>query len=216
MTFMNVAALAVALLAAQDVPRAVLEQHYKQKSAAEMAAWFEQDSRPVYRYRTAIASLLQLKPGMTAAEIGAGSGFVAREIAKQVGPTGQVIAVELEPKMVAWINERAKADGLSHLRAIEGRSDATGLEPASVDAIAMVNTFSYLEKPEAILASAASALKPSGVLLIVDFPFEGSGATRAGMDVEDVVRLAAAAGFERVSESSIVPGQYGVRFRVRR
>lgn len=216
MTLINLAVLMALLLAAQDVPRAVLDQHYKQKSAAEMAAWFEQDSRPVYRYRTAIASLLQLKPGMTAAEIGAGSGFVAREIAKQVGPTGQVIAIELEPKMVAWINERARADGLSHVRAIQGKVDSTGLEPASVDAVAMVNTFSYLEKPEAILASVAAALKPSGVLLIVDFPFEGSGATRAGMDVEDVINLAASAGFERISESSIVPGQYAVRLRVKR
>lgn len=216
---MGIARLALAtavVLMAQDVPGPVLEQHYKSKSAAEMAAWFEQDSRPVYRYRTAIASLLQVKPGMTAVEIGAGSGFVARELATLVGPQGRVIATELQPKMVAWMNERAKVDGLAHFTAIQGRPDATGLEPASADGILMVNTFSYLEKPEAVLASAAAALKPSALLVIVDFPMEGSGATRAGIDVEDVVRMAAAAGLERVNESSIVPGHYALRFRVKR
>jgi arsenite methyltransferase len=210
-------ALAAALtLAVQDVPRPVLDQHYTEKSAAEMAAWFEQDSRPVYRYRTAIATLLQVKPGMTAVEIGAGSGFVARELATLVGPQGKVIATELQPKMVAWMNERAKAEGLAHFTAVEGRVDGTGLEPGSADGILMVDTFSYLEKPEAVLASAAAALKPSALLVIVDFPMEGSGATRAGIDVEDVVRMAAAAGLERVNENSIVPGHYAVRFRLRK
>jgi ubiquinone/menaquinone biosynthesis C-methylase UbiE len=204
---------AAVLLAPQDVPRPVLEQYYQEKSAAEMAAWFEQDSRPVYRYRTAIASLLQPRPGMTVAEIGAESGFVARELAALVGPTGRVMATELQPKMVQWMNERARADGLSHLTAIYGRVDATGLEPASVDGILMVNTFSYLEQPGAILASAREALKPGGMLAIVDFPMEGSGATRAGIDVDEAVRMAADAGFERVNESAIVPGHYAVRFR---
>jgi ubiquinone/menaquinone biosynthesis C-methylase UbiE len=207
---------AAVLLAPQDVPRPVLEQHYRTKSPAELAEWLEQDTRPVYRYRTAIASLLQLKPGMTAVEIGAGSGFVARELAVQVGPRGTVIATELEPKLVAWMREQAKARGLAQFTAMEGRVDGAGLEPASADGILMVNTFSYLEKPEAVLASAAAALKPDGMLVIVDFAMEGSGATRAGIDVEDVIRLATAAGFERVNESSLVPGHYAVRFRVKR
>lgn len=215
MTLLNLVAAAL-LLAVQDVPRAVLDQHYKEKSAAEMAAWFEQDSRPVYRYRTAIASLLQLEPGMSAAEVGAGSGFVARELIRQVGASGRVIAVEIEPKMVAWINERAKADGLANLSAIQGRPDSTTLEPASVDGLLMVNTFSYLAEPDAILTSAAAALRPSGSLVIVDFPSEGSGATRAGIDADEVIGMASAAGFERVDESSIVPGQYALRFRLRR
>jgi ubiquinone/menaquinone biosynthesis C-methylase UbiE len=207
---------AAVLLAPQDVPRPVLEQHYRTKSPAELAEWLEQDTRPVYRYRTAIASLLQLKPGMTAVEIGAGSGFVARELAVQVGAEGRVIATELEPKLVAWMREQAKAQGLTQFTALEGRVDGAGLEPASADGILMVNTFSYLEKPEAVLASAAAALKPAALLVIVDFPMEGSGATRAGIDVEDVVRMATAAGLERVNESALVPGHYAVRFRLRK
>jgi ubiquinone/menaquinone biosynthesis C-methylase UbiE len=216
---MDIARLALTaglILMPQDVPRPVLEQHYRQKSAVEMAAWFEQDSRPVYRYRTAIASLLQLKPGMTGAEINAGSGFVAREIASQVGPTGKVFATELQPKMVAYMTERAKAEGLAHFTAVQGRPDATGLEPASVDAIAMVNAFSYLEAPDAMLKAIAATLKPSGMLVVVDFPREGSGATTAGIDADDVVRLADAAGFDRLNESTVVPGQYALRFRLRK
>jgi tRNA A58 N-methylase Trm61 len=216
MLFPQLALTAAFVLAVQDVPRPVLEQHYKTKSPAELAEWLEQDTRPVYRYRTAIASLLQVKPGMTAVEIGAGSGFVARELAAQVGPEGRVIATELEPKLVAWMREQAKARGLTQFTAMEGRVDGAGLEPASADGILMVNTFSYLEKPQAVIASTAAALKPDGMLVVVDFAMEGSGATRAGIDVEDVIRMATAAGFERVNESSVVPGHYAVRFRLRK
>ena len=53
-------------------------------------AKIESPSRAVYRYRVAIASLLELKPGMTAADIGAGSGFVARLLVPQVAPGGKV------------------------------------------------------------------------------------------------------------------------------
>jgi SAM-dependent methyltransferase len=216
MCFAQLALAAALALAAQDVPRPVLEQHYRDKSAAEMAAWFEQDSRPVYRYRTAIASLLQLKPGMAALEIGAASGFVARELAAQVGPAGKVFATEFEPKMVAWMAERAKAEGLAHFTALQGKPGATGVEPGSMDGVLMVNTFSYLDEPEATLAASAAALKPTGMLVIVDFAMEGSGATRAGIDADDVVRMATAAGFERINESAIVPGHYALRFRVKR
>jgi tRNA A58 N-methylase Trm61 len=64
-----------------------------------MAAEFESATRPVFRYRVAIAGLMQLKPGMTAADIGAGSGFLARLMAGHVGSTGRVIATELNPWM---------------------------------------------------------------------------------------------------------------------
>lgn len=205
--------LAAAL--AQDPPRNVWEQQYKQRSGAEMAQQFESASRPVYRYRVAIAGLLQLKPGMTAAEIGAGSGFVSRVMAGQVGPTGRIIATELEPKMIAYMNERAKAEQLANFTAIQGTAAESGLEPASVDAIAVVNTFSFFERPAEMSRSIAAALKPGGLLVVVDFPREGQGSDTTGIDAEDVVKIVTAAGLERQDEISLVPGEYAIRFRKR-
>ena len=206
--------LAVAVLA-QDPPRTVWEQQYKERSAVAMAAQIESASRPVFRYRVAIAGLLQLKPGMTAAEIGAGSGYLARVMADQVGAAGRVIATELEPKMVAYINERAKADKVANLTAIQGTPVDSGLEPGSVDAIAVVNTFSFFEKPADLSRSIAAALKPGGLLLVVDFPREGEGSTAVGIDAHDVVKIVTAAGLARQDEISLVTGEYAIRFRKR-
>ena len=157
--------------------------------------------------------MLQLEPGMRVAEIGAGSGFLARLMAAAVGPAGGVIATELDPKMVEYMNARAQQENLANFRAIVGQSGGAGLEPASVDAVAMVNAFSFFDKPKEMLASIDAALKPGGLMLIVDFPREGQGASQAGIDADDVIALAAAAGFKRQDEINVVPGHYALRFR---
>ena len=185
----------------------------KSPSPIEIAAQQESASNAAYRYRAAIAGLLPLDAGSVAAEIGARSGFVARAMASQVGATGRVIAVALDPRMAAYMNERARAEGIQNLSAVLGQSAGTGLDAASIDAAVLVNVFSTLTKQAEMLQSVAAALKPGGALLIVDIPREGIGAAQAGIDADDVVTLASAAGLKREAESSVVPGQYAIRFR---
>src|SRR5258705_2700036 len=103
-------------------------------SPAEIAAQQETAASAAFRYRAAIAGLLQLKPGMVAAEVGAGSGFVARAMASQVGPAGRVIATTPDSKMAGYMAERGRADRLANFSAILASPDASGLESASVDA----------------------------------------------------------------------------------
>ncbi len=198
---------------AQDTSRNIWADQYKQRSAAEMAAQFEEPSRPVFRYRAAIASMLALKPGMTAAEVSAGSGFLARELVKLVGAQGRVIATELDDKMVAYMNERAKKEGLATFTAIKGKPDATGLEPLSVDSLLLVNTYSFMDAREAMLKSIAEAVRPGGMVVIVDIPEAGTGAQRTGVEAEDVMAAAARVGLAFVNESGIVPGHFALRFR---
>src|SRR6185436_10221029 len=107
----------------------------------------------VFRYRTAIVGMLQLKPGMSVADIGAGSGFLARLMADAVGPSGRVIATELDPKLVDHMNARAKQESLANVRAVVGQFANAALDPASVDAVAMVDSFSFFDKPKEMLAS---------------------------------------------------------------
>src|SRR5688572_5009629 len=113
----------------QARPKNIWERQYKDRTAVDMATQFESEGRPVYRHRRDIIKLLDLAPGLTVAEIGAGSGFLSRLAGRDVGPGGRVIATELDPKMVAYMNDRAKAEGLSNVRAIQGRVDGCGLDP---------------------------------------------------------------------------------------
>jgi precorrin-6B methylase 2 len=182
-------------------------------SPAEIAARLENPSQATYRYRVAIAALLQLKPGMTAAEVGTVSGFVARAMAAQVGPTGRAIATTANPAMVPYLNDRAHSEGLPAFTAVAAKPGSTGLEPASADAIALVGVFGGVEQRQEMLRALATALKRGGALLIVDLPAENDGRKTIGIEADDVVKLAAEAGFRREAESGIVPGHYAIRFR---
>lgn len=189
--------------------RNVWEDEYRNRTAADMAAQFESDRRPVYRHRKDILRLLELAPGMTVAEIGAGSGFLSRMAAREVGPGGRVVATELDPKMVAYINERAAAERLLNLAAIQGRVDGAGLDTQSMDAILVVNTYSFFDRPAEMMRSIAGALKPGGLLLIVDFVRPDSPT------VQDVIATGTAAGLAPIDRSDVVPSHFAVRFRQR-
>jgi predicted methyltransferase len=142
------------------------------------------------RYRAAIAALLQLKPGMVAAEVGSTPGVIGSEMTPLVGPGGRVISATLDRKTAS-----------------------TNLEPASVDAVALITVFGVVDRHKDLLERIAAALKPGGALLVVDVPQENDGRKVVGIEAEDVVRLAAAAGLKREAESGIVPGHYAIRFR---
>jgi ubiquinone/menaquinone biosynthesis C-methylase UbiE len=208
-------ALLSALLLVQAAPQArnSWPAEYKKKDAAAFAAEFEEPSRALFRYRAAMAGLIGVKPGMRVGEVGAGSGYLARYIAEKVGPEGHVFANELEPKMVEYMKQRAEKDGLKNFTAIQGTASSTGFEPASLDAIATVFALGFFDNREAMLKSINESLKPGGLLLVVDLPSEQVGSRTVGIDVEDLIALASAAGFKRERENGVVPGHYALIFR---
>lgn len=146
---------------------------------------------------------------MAVAEIGAGSGFLSRLAAHEVGRTGRVVATELNQKMVTYMNERARAEGLPNFTAIIGRVDNAALDDQSMDAIVIVNTYSFFDRPAEMMHSIAESLKPGGMLLIVDFPrSHGEGA-----DPDGVKKVVMAAGFRFIDSTDVVPSHYAMRFR---
>lgn len=195
--------------------RNIWERQYADRSAEAMAAQFENPSRPVFRHRADIVALLDLRPGMAVAEIGAGSGFLSRMIAQKVGPSGRVVATELDDKMVSYMNRRAAKEALTNFTAVKGAPTATGLQPRSVDAVVIVNTYSFFDRPGEMLQSVARSLRPRGLLVIVDFPREGTGRTATGVNATDVIRTAAETGFSLLDESSAIPQHYALRFQYR-
>lgn len=142
----------------------------------------------VYRYRAAIAALMQIKPGMTVAEV-APAPVIGSELLALAGSGGKVIT--------------APADKVG----------VTKLEPATVDAVAVLSTLPSVLEPKTLFDGLGKAVKPGGVLLVVDVPQENDGKRIVGLEAEDVVKLATAAGFKREAESGIVPGHYAIRFR---
>jgi len=130
---------------------------------------FESESREVFALRQEIAKKLELAPGMAIADIGAGTGFFAELFAESVGVEGRVYAVEVSPRFLDHLRQRARDRGFGQIEVVEGGERSARLEEASLDVAFLCDTYHHFEYPQAILASLHRALRPGGRLVVVDF-----------------------------------------------
>jgi cyclopropane fatty-acyl-phospholipid synthase-like methyltransferase len=157
---------------------------------------------------------LALEPTMTVADVGAGTGYFAVRLARAV-PRGQVIATDVEPDMVRFLSERAQREHLPNLRAILATTDASGLAADSVDRILVVHVWHHLANRGDYARRLASALRPGGKLLIVDFHTAAHRGPPANMRVapELVIAELEAAGLAAELSATALPDQYIVEAR---
>ena len=179
---------------------------------------FEKEGREVYDNRLAIVKALHLRPGMTVADIGAGTGLFVPLFAEAVGTKGTVYAVDIAPEFVKHIQQRSAANGLTQVRTVLCTDRSVELPPNSVDVAYICDTYHHFEFPQSTMTSLHRALKPGGEVVVVDFkriPGESSewilSHVRAGQEVFE--KEIAAVGFQKVGDVLKLQQNYVVRFR---
>jgi predicted methyltransferase len=117
-----------------------------------------------------LAAVLGLREGSRVADVGAGKGKYALEVARLVGPTGHVFATEIDSQRRRQIRSAAASARLQHVSVVEAREMDTGLERRCCDAILMRGVYHHVTRPVETNASLHQALRPGGRLAVVDFP----------------------------------------------
>ena len=110
-----------------------------------------------------------LKTGMTAAEVGAGTGYVALRIAKRVGPSGKVYGNDIQPQMLDLFKQNAAKAGLKNTETILGSVSDPKLPAAQMDIIVLVDVYHEFSEPQKMLAGIRGALKPTGKLVQFEY-----------------------------------------------
>ena len=134
----------------------------------EGASWLERPSRANEERPDLLVEDLHLQPGMTLADIGAGSGYLSRRMAPLVQP-GRVFAVDVQPQMVALLTELSHRPDLKNLVPIQGGADDVRLPPTSVDLAVLVDVYHELAYPYEVMRSLVQALKPGGQVVLVEY-----------------------------------------------
>jgi ubiquinone/menaquinone biosynthesis C-methylase UbiE len=129
---------------------------------------FEEPGRDKRLQIDRVMDLLNIKPGSTVADIGAGGGWFSVRAARRVAPNGRVIAEEINPKAIASIQQRAKREHLSDVETILGTPDDPKLAPNSLDAALMLKVYHEIAHPPLVLANLREALKPGARFGIID------------------------------------------------
>jgi predicted methyltransferase len=157
-----------------------------------------------------LIELLQLKPGMTIADVGAGFGAWTTAFSKWTGPSGRVFSSDIGEKQLAFLRETAKREGLTNVTVLDGGERSTNLPANCCDAILIRDAYHHLTQPTDVLRSVAASLKPGGRLAVIDFPPRpntevpaGVPANRRGHGVppEVVIEEVKAAGLTMVSQN---------------
>lgn len=126
-------------------------------------------SRDQWQRPEEVVALLGCRPGMTAVDLGAGTGYFLRYLSAAVGPQGRVLALELDAGTVHLLSDRIEVEGLPNVQPILVAPDDPALRAQSVDRILIANTWHHISGREAYAAKLLAALRPGGVLMIVDF-----------------------------------------------
>lgn len=176
--------------------------------------WLERDDREREEAPTMAIDALELAEDAVIADIGAGSGYYAFRIAPKV-PKGKVLAVDIQPEMFEFLEKRAAELEITNVVPHLGRIDSVELPPASLDAALMVDAYHEFSHPAEMLASLHRALKPGGVIYLLEFraedprvpikPLHKMTEAQARLELE-------AAGFRFVSNRRHLPWQHFLVF----
>lgn len=117
-----------------------------------------------------LVKLLELTPGMTVADVGAGLGAWTLQFSRWTGPSGRVWATDIDDVPLRSLRALIAREQLSNVTVVEGAPAATNLAAECCDAILLRNVYHYVPDPTAMVRSLAESLRPGGRLAIVDFP----------------------------------------------
>lgn len=133
------------------------------------ADWLERPEREAEENTTAMVESLKLKPGEVVADIGAGTGYVSRKLAKKVGDKGIVYAVDIQQEMLDLLTNKAAQAGVHNIKPILGTTKDTKLPASSVDTILLVDVYHEFDFPFEMTQSMCKALKPGGRIVFVEY-----------------------------------------------
>ena len=177
--------------------------------------WLEREEREQEENTTQLLKNLAVQPGMSIADIGAGSGYHSTLLAKMVG-NGKVYAVDVEREMIAYLNDRIKREGKKNIIPVLGTEKKVSLPANSMDMMLLVDVYHEFSYPYEMALSMLEALKPGGKLVLVEFRAEDPNVPIKAihkMSQQQAVKEFKAAGFSFEKNISNLPWQHCLIFR---
>lgn len=136
------------------------------------AGWLDRKERVKEEDPDKLLKALELKEGMTVADIGAGSGYHTFRMAPLVGPKGKVIASDIQQQMLDIITKKGKERKVTNVETVKGTTKDPKLPAGKVDLVLMVDVYHEFEFPFEMTEKLVEALKPGGRLVFVEFRLE--------------------------------------------
>ncbi len=184
----------------------------------EGADWLERSGRAKEEGTNLLIKELKLKPTDVVADIGAGTGFFSFQLAQQV-PQGRVLAVDIQPEMIAALNQTKAQRNVANVQPVLGRVDDPRLPVDGVDLVLIVDAYHEFDHPREMGRAIRRALRPgTGRLALVEYRAEDADVPIKRihkMSVAQARKEMAAIGLDFVAVVETLPQQHLLLFRRR-
>jgi len=135
----------------------------------QAADWLERPERETEERTDLLVDALKFRAGEVVADIGCGSGFIARKIAKQITPGGVVYGVDIQPEMLEVLARRMAMFRIDNVKPILGTTTNPKVPAGSCDTMIMVDVYHEFDRPYEMVRSMIAGLKPGGRLVFVEY-----------------------------------------------
>jgi SAM-dependent methyltransferase len=133
------------------------------------ADWLDREERDIEEAPDLALDALAITPGLTVADIGAGSGYMTVRLAKRVGAAGHVFAEDIQPQMIEMLRARLAREQVKNVTTVLGAIDDPKLPPASIELAILVDVYHEFSEPVRMLAGLRAAIKPGGRLVLLEY-----------------------------------------------
>lgn len=178
-------------------------------------SWLERPERQVEEKPEKVVEALGLRPTDVVADIGAGSGYFSFRMAREV-PEGLVLAVDVQPEMLSFLEQRRAEMGLDNVRGVLGTVEDPGLDVGTVDLALMVDTYHELSHPYEMMTALVRALAPGGRVVLVEYRGEDPDVPIKELhkmtEKQAIVEMTAV-GLEWIETLDFLPHQHVLFFR---
>jgi protein-L-isoaspartate O-methyltransferase len=129
----------------------------------------ESPDRAAWQKPEQIMDVLHVADGSKVADIGAGAGWFTIRLARRVGPNGRVYSQDVQREMLEAIKRRVIREGLQNVQTRLGEGSDPNLQVSGLDAIVVVDAYQEVEERVTFLKNLARALKPNGLIGVVNW-----------------------------------------------
>jgi SAM-dependent methyltransferase len=133
------------------------------------APWLERSEREEEEAPEKALDAIGIQEGMVIADVGCGTGYFTRRMAKRTGATGKVYGVDIQPRMIEALRKNLAEAGITNVEGIVSKPDDPLLPAGAVDLILMVDVYHEFGNPQVMLRKMRDSLKATGRMVLLEY-----------------------------------------------
>ena len=186
--------------------------------ATENAAFFNRPDRDTAERTEQLMNALEIRRGARVADIGSGTGYFTWRLAQRVGPTGTVLAVDIQQRMLDLTRAAVAQRKLANVEYVLASENDPRLPEKALDLVFIAYAYHEFADPDRVMAAVRRSLKPGGRVVVLEYAKESNIAPASPlhkMSFEEIRREIEPMGFAIDQLLDFLPVQHGVIFTIK-